>query len=147
MPCISYIQKCCTILYTVSATLAALRLSKADSWGQFHSYATSVKQVPFQDIIFSLKDSDVFKPVVLALVAVLQNGKTTVALCDTILSTINDSGNHLIGLKEVTERDNRKAQGRNNKTPEDSGRKVPTGIKTPSEAWHQCGMDDRGRGQ
>ena len=43
----------------------------------------------------------------LKVAAILQNGKTAVAVYDTIISTINDGGggDHLTGLKEVIERE------------------------------------------
>ena len=48
---------------------------------------------------------DVFKPVVLIAATVLENGESAVAVRDTILSTINDSGEILAGLKETIERE------------------------------------------
>lgn len=105
MPSLSYIRRCRSILLTVTKTIASLRLSKAKQWSQMFSDATSIQLVPFQDIIFSLQESDVFKPVVLSAAAVLENGETADAVRDTVLTTIQESGDLLTGLTEVIERE------------------------------------------
>ena len=67
--------------------------------------ATSIAQVPLKDIILSLKDHDIFQPIVLSAATVLQNGETANAVIDTILTTIQDSGELLSGFKDVVEGD------------------------------------------
>ena len=62
-------------------------------------------KIPLKDIIFSLNDLSVFKPVVFAATNVLENGKSTVAVRDTTLSTINNSDELLTGLKGTIERE------------------------------------------
>ena len=88
LPCLAYIRKCRSILITVTKVIAALRLSKAENWGQMFTDATSIAQVPLQDIILSLKDHDVIKPIVLLAATVLQNGKSADAVVDTICTAV-----------------------------------------------------------
>ena len=97
--------KCQSILLTVTKTLATMRLALSETWWQLFTDDTSIRQTPLQDIYFSLKDSDVFRPVVLMSATLLENGETSVAVCDTILLTIQDSGELLKGSKKVAERE------------------------------------------
>ena len=58
----TYINKCRTTMKVMAEVCAVIQLAQANGWGQLFTNATSIRKVPLQDVIFSLKDSNVFKP-------------------------------------------------------------------------------------
>ena len=101
LPSLSYIHKGRTILKIIAESCSVLQLAKANKWKQLCTDATSVGNIKFQDIIISIAEDDVFKPVVLTAATILEDGETAEATCTSIVSAIENSGKHLSGIKEV----------------------------------------------
>ena len=88
----------------IGEVCAVFELSLANLWAQMFTDGTSLGTIPVQDIIISISEKDVFRPIILAAAIVFEDRKVAPAVCGIVTRTIEASGNHLAGVKEVMTR-------------------------------------------
>ena len=98
------INKCRTTMKVMAEVCAVIELARADAWGQLFTDASSVGNVKLQDIILDIAENGAFRPIILAAGTVLKDGEGALATCNTVCSTIENSGTHLSGLSSVMTR-------------------------------------------
>ena len=79
-PSIDCINTCRSIMKITGEVCAVFELSLADLWAQIFTNGTSLRTNPVQDIIISISEKDVFRPIILAAAVVLEDEETAPAV-------------------------------------------------------------------
>ena len=92
------------VLHTLGEAIGVIQLSEFDNWDQLFTDSTSVQRLGIQGLIitaYDCRDGTTNKCVLGGGGIVLENGETAEAVCDSIKSTILNSGQHLNGISKV----------------------------------------------
>ena len=89
LPNIWTVRRACSVLLVVVQTLAACCLAKAEKWGQLFTDGTSRRQLLFQNLVISLKEDDMFQPLLLSS-CMFPEDETSETLCLSIVETIKE---------------------------------------------------------
>ena len=102
LPSLTHIRNMCTVLASVSKTLAVCRLAKAPAWKQIHTDETSRTHTSLVNAIVSIADSDgVFRTICLSSNIMAQDGTAEEQAC-AIIASFQEFKNLLDDWREVT---------------------------------------------
>ena len=93
LPGLGYIRNFCTILWVISETLTAY-LGKQEKWQQLFTDGTSWRQISLQNLIISIVEDDILRPLVLSSAIILE-GETSEQQCNSIAKVIKYGGKRL----------------------------------------------------
>ena len=91
-------------MLVIGEVCATILLGRAPHWLQLHTDGTSIGNTKIQDVTIQIPEGDVDLAILLAPGIVLQNGVTAAAISNTMCSTIEGMGDHLMGLRAVMKR-------------------------------------------
>ena len=91
-------------MLVIGEVCATILLGRAPYWLQLHTDGTSIGNTKIQDVTTQIPEGDVDLAILLAPGIVLQNGETAAAISNTVCSTIESMGDHLMGLRAVMKR-------------------------------------------
>ena len=94
LPGLGYVRNCRTILRVIGETLTAYRLGKQAEWQQLFTDGTSRRQIALQNLIISILEDDILRPLVLSSAMILE-GETSEQQCDAVVKMIKRGGKHL----------------------------------------------------
>ena len=102
LPSIWTIWRARLVLLVIIQKLAAYRLAKANKWEKLFTNATSQRQVTFQNLVISVEEDDVYKPLLVS-ICIFPEDEISETVCQSIIYTLKEKYLMLDRWKEIHE--------------------------------------------